>query len=191
MRYPFKFTAVLLLLSSLLAPLGTRAGTPDDDYDRLDGTGRSAKRVNVIEWEGNLEVHVYPAGSVHGLAMKIDDRNPNKKVMVLGFRFKNHPEEQLIRRAILGIPLTADFQVYRDPKSGSEYDKFVITDRPARSSWVAFRRDPGPTQLYPEGHSALAEGTQAPSPSARLPASDASHRSGVDEDTGAIKPFNW
>lgn len=46
---------------------------PKTEYDRLDGTGPSHKRVDVIEWEGNLEVHVYPAGSLKGLAAKIDD----------------------------------------------------------------------------------------------------------------------
>ena len=48
-------------------------------YDRLDGTGESGKKVNVIEWEGNLEIHVYPKGSVKGLAMKLDDADKDDR----------------------------------------------------------------------------------------------------------------
>ena len=29
------------------------------------------KRVDVIEWAGNLEIHVYPAGSLAGLGLKL------------------------------------------------------------------------------------------------------------------------
>src|SRR5687767_7863161 len=72
---------------------------PDPEYDRLDGMGPSGKRVDVIEWEGNLEVHVYPKGSLRGLALTIDRQKKDKPVMVIGYRFDNAPKTQLIRRA--------------------------------------------------------------------------------------------
>src|SRR5687767_8204018 len=78
------------------------AEDPDPLFDRLDGTGRSGKKVDVIEWEGNLEIHVYPKGSLKSLALKLDKRNKDKTVMVIGYRFNNDPGKQLIRRAILG-----------------------------------------------------------------------------------------
>src|SRR5688572_15930416 len=74
---------------------------PEDDYDRLDGKGKSGKKVDVIEWEGNLEIHVYPKGSLLGLALKLDESQKGKKVMVIGYRFNNSPNDHLIRRALV------------------------------------------------------------------------------------------
>jgi hypothetical protein len=130
---------------------------PDADYDRLDGTGYSGKTVNVIEWEGNLEIHVTPAGSLAGLALKLDKRNKDKPVMVIGYRFDLDPSRQLVRRAILGIELREGFKVYRD-RTALDYDKVVITNNTLSSKDLAvFRLDPDPAQLYPEGHPALAK----------------------------------
>ncbi|MEN9723662.1 MAG: hypothetical protein RJB38_1648 [Pseudomonadota bacterium] len=190
------------LLSLLLAfTLGLNAATAragarsdDDDFDRLDGKGRSGKKVDVIEWEGNLEIHVYPAGSVQGLAFKIDDRDPKKKVLVIGYRFASQPQEQLIRRAILGIPLENGFRVYRDPKGGRDYDKFVLTHHAPEGRWIAFRPDPEPQQLYPEGHPALlAQDSERPSAPRRQPASKSESEppSSLDEETGAIRSKSW
>src|SRR5438045_1130880 len=115
------------LLLPLLA-LGLIAAAPaDDDYDRLDGKGASGKKVQVIEWEGNLEIHVYPAGGLAGLALKLDKRNKDRPVMVIGYRFDNSPKQQLIRRAILGINLREGFKAFRDP-SADDYDKIVISN---------------------------------------------------------------
>src|SRR5580692_6545667 len=99
----------------------------ETDFDRLDGTGPSHKTVQVIEWGDNLEIHVYPAGSLKGLALKIDDRTKGKKVMVIGYRFDNDPGHQLIRRAILGNSLHAGFRTFRD-NSVKDFDKVVITN---------------------------------------------------------------
>ena len=149
------WVACLLALS-----LPALAGPPpaDDDYDRMDGTGASGKKVNVIEWEGNLEIHVYPAGSLKGLALKLDKRNKDRPVMVIGYRFDNDPKKQLIRRAILGIDLAEGFKVYRDPSSGSEYDKIIISNNGLSGDMMAYKLEPAPTQLYPDGHPALAQG---------------------------------
>lgn len=127
-----------------------------DDYDRLDGTGASGKRVNVIEWEGNLEIHVYPKGSLSGLAAVLDKKNKDKPVMVLGFRFDSHPNKQLIRRAILGIPIRENFLSFRD-NSEAEFDKIILTNNQMASPLVAYQLDAKPTQLYPDGHPALAQ----------------------------------
>src|SRR6478672_2141360 len=93
------FAGVLGVVAWIAAGTVNAATAGDDDYDRLDGVGRSGKKVNVIEWEGNLEVHVYPGGSLKGLALKLDKRNKDKPVMVIGYRFNDNPGVQLIRRA--------------------------------------------------------------------------------------------
>lgn len=200
-------TAVLACALTLTLPQALAGAPPaGDDYDRLDGTGASGKKVNVVEWEGNLEVHVYPAGSLKGLALKLDKRNKDKPVMVIGYRFDSDPQKQLIRRAILGIDLREGFKAYRDPSSGSEYDKIVISNNGLSGDMIAYRLDPEPTQLYPDGHPALAQGPDggkdgwnpgaAASGDKRKPAS-ADSSEGSDnrpadpqvDDNGTIQPF--
>jgi len=187
-RFSFALAAAL---SFATAHLGTAAGV-DDDYDRLDGHGRSGRKVNVIEWKGNLEIHVYPGGSTKSLALKIDDRDPAKKVMVIGYRFHSSAGEQLVRRNILGIPLESGFKVYRDPRSGKEYDKFIVTNTAAEAPLVAYQTEPGPSQLYPDGHSAIAEKKKS-EPEVRQPASrgEGLEQGSLDEDTGTIRSRSW
>ena len=169
---------------------------PDADYDRLDGTGRSGKKVDVIEWEGNLEIHVYPAGSLKTLAMKLDKRNKSKPVMVIGYRFDGDPSKQLIRRAILGIDLQEGFKSYRD-NSANGYDKIVITNGAPAGSMVPYRLEAEPTSLYPEGYPVSAIPTAAPERSKAGPqapsAQDEEDPAGspVDEDSGTIQPFSF
>lgn len=155
----FIITTFTLLACSGIA-LSTSPSTADptseDQYDRLDGTGRSRKKVNVIEWEGNLEIHVYPAGSLKGLALKLDKKNKEKPVMVIGYRFDDDPKNKLIRRAILGIELKEGFKVFTDP-TAEGYDKIVISNQELNSPYKRFKLDPPPAQLYPDGHPALEE----------------------------------
>jgi hypothetical protein len=192
MRTSTLFSLALASLIALSTGSPSRAAGFDDDYDRLDGHGRSGKKVNVIEWEGNLEIHVYPGGSTKSLALKIDDRDPAKKVMVIGYRFHSNPGQQLVRRNVLGIPMASGFKVYRDPRSGTEYDKFVISNSAAGSPLVAYQTEPGPSQLYPEGHDAVAEKKRA-EPETRQPASRTEGLVGgsTDEDSGTIRSRNW
>lgn len=150
----FPFLATLIVLACLLSP-ARAAGPTEDDFDRLDGTGTSGKTVNVIEWEGNLEVHVYPAGSLAGLGLKLDHRDKNKPVMVLSYRFDHAPDRALVRRAILSIPLREGFRTYKDP-SASDYDKIIVTNHQL-PGLLAFKADVEPKQLYPDGHPALGE----------------------------------
>lgn len=189
-RKLFSVLSVLTVTFATLMPHIARAGAPvdpDTDYDRLDGTGKSGKKVDVIEWEGNLEIHVYPKGSTAGLGMKIDEKN-GKKVMVIAYRFIESPKTVLTRRAILGIPLSTSFKVYKDPIE-NEFDKFIISDNGLSGQVVAYKLDATPTQLYPDGHPALAKGADD---SARKPASvdaaPAQNPGGVD-DNGSVQPF--
>ena len=165
-----------------------------DDFDRLDGHGPSRVRVDVVEWEGNLEIHVYPKGSLMGLALKQDRRNQNKPVMVIGYRFSNAPEKQLIRRAVLGIPLAEQFSTFKDP-TVPDYDKIIITNHSLDRPLVRYRLDPAPTQLYPDGHPALAKNSESEKTSEREPAASTTPVQGapnvVDEDSGTIQPFGW
>lgn len=189
---------------------GIYAGEPtiNDDFDRMDGHGKSGAKVDVIEWEGHLELHVQPPGALHGLALKLDKRNKDKPVMVIGYRFQSAPQQQLVRRAILGISLSDPLYVYRETGT-SGYDKFVISGTPLKGNqYVTFKLDPAPKSLYPEGHP-LAESktdpSNEPAPLAPRPENvpKEKHKSekgvqrknattdAVDSESGAIKPFSW
>jgi hypothetical protein len=174
-----------------------------DDYDRLDGVGKSGKTVQVIEWEGNLEVHVYPGGSLKGLGLKFDTQTKNKKVMVLAYRFENTPLKTYVRRAMLSIPLPPKFNVYLDPTTRAEYDKIIISGNTLSGGLIPYKLDPEPKQLYPEGHpnNQLAQpappASESQKPSAAPPFVIApQHRTPSSDETqfiedGAIKPFSW
>jgi hypothetical protein len=192
MRRTVQLSLVAMLsILSLISSAFVCADDFQDDYDRLDGRGKSGKKVNVIEWEGNLEIHVYPGGSTQGLALTIDDSNQNKKVMVIGYRFDSNPREQLIRRNVLSIPIRPGFKVYRDPRSGKEYDKFIVTNTPGGAPLVAYQLESPPTQLYPEGHSSLAKQEESKRDSAREPASGYHAPDSLDQETGRIRPTSW
>ena len=154
------FKRLVLVSIVTLIPTGSFSGdtptpnvksaqTADEDFDRLDGKGTSGKRVDVVEWEGNLELHVYPKGSLAGLALKLDDSNKDRTVMVIGYRFTNNAKKQLIRRAILGVPFTAQFKTFRDAKE-PDFDKIVISNNTLSGDLTAYKLDPTPTQLYPD-----------------------------------------
>ena len=198
MKHRFSIQKFFAFISLIVLPFssGFAGGSPvgvggsEDDYDRLDGTGRSGKKVHVVEWEGNLEVHVYPKGSLKSLALKLDDRNPQKPVMVIGYRFNDNPKNQLIRRAILGIPMPSRFQAYKDIQE-QDFDKVIISPHGLGSPLVALQLEPEPKQLYPEGHPALAAQSAPPQDEQRKPASKDGVQApkGFDEETGTIKPF--
>ncbi len=214
---------VISLISLLLAAPASlsHAGPavdPDADYDRLDGQGRSGKTVNVVEWEGNLEIHVYPERSLVGLAAKIDQNARGTKVMVLRYRMDSDPKLPLIRRAVLGIPFQPGFQAWKDT-SAEGYDKIILSNRALKGPTLQrFPLEPEPKQLYPDGHPGLQnpDGHPAPqnpdgrpalkaepaaqevpraAPDRRKPAGGAretqgfSPKDGLDPDTGAIRPF--
>ncbi len=140
----------LLVLSAIASGiLASVAVFAEEVFDRLDGKGPSGKRVDVIEWEGNLEIHVYPKGSLKGLSAKLDDRVEGKKVMVIGYRLgeKTRP---LIRRAILGVPFQPALQAFQDPKE-KDFDKIALSNQLLGGNWKPFTLDPAPTQWYPDG----------------------------------------
>jgi len=118
-------------------------------FDRLDGTGPSKKRVDVIEWEGNLEVHVYPKASTAGLGAKLDERDSSKKVMVISYQF-NGAKEPIIRRAILGIPFTNQLKGYIDPTE-KEFDKLALTNQDMPKPWMPYKLQPAPKKWGPDG----------------------------------------
>lgn len=199
-KFPSQFLAPLSILIAGALPLFSSASQAqaEDDYDRLDGMGKSGKRVNVIEWEGTLEIHVYPKDSTAGLGMKIDEKN-NKKVMVIAYRFVENPKQTLVRRAILGIPLQEGFRVYKDPME-TEYDKFIVSNNGLSGQMISFKLDATPSQLYPTEYAA-AQKAAAASGSGRAPASAPGSANsfketsrnqppspGVDEN-GTIQPF--
>jgi hypothetical protein len=170
-----------LVVSAILLGLATSVSVfaEEEIFDRLDGKGPSGKRVDVIEWEGNLEVHVYPKGSLKGLSAKLDDRVEGKKVMVIGYRLgaKTRP---LIRRAILGVPFQPALQAFSD-SSEKEFDKLALSNQLLTGKWKPYKLDPAPVQWYPDGDERNEEKIESPqplvevkkaAPKTRKPASD-------------------
>lgn len=146
----FSFRTVILLgalTSGVLTSVSIYAY--ESVFDRLDGTGPSKKRVDVIEWDGNLEIHVYPKGSVKGLGAKLDEREKGKKVIVIGYHF-NGASEALVRRAILGIPFQNQIKGFVDPTL-KEFDKIALSNRDLPKPWVAYPLLPAPKQWGPDG----------------------------------------
>jgi hypothetical protein len=205
----FATLATFTLLMTTGSPRAFSAGEdPNAEYDRLDGMGASGKTVNVIEWENNLEIHVAPKGSLKGLSLTLDKPDAqsggNKLVMVIGYRFGDKPQVQLIRRAILGIPMVSGFKAYVDPTE-DDYDKVVISNNGQASPLALYKLETPSKQLYPDGYEQELRGL------ASVPASKAAPTSGSNssqadpaaaqqraraqavqadrEDSGTIKPF--
>lgn len=146
----------LLLLSLPLAVLSSPRTLPHSlaqppEYDRLDGKGPSGKRVDVIEWEQNLEIHAYPVGSIHSLSLKLIENEQKKKIMVIGYRFNHQPQKELIRRAIVSVPLKQGFRAYR-ATDVDDFDKVIVSMNSLQGDVVAFRFNPQPSAEWPEGH---------------------------------------
>ncbi len=118
-------------------------------FDRLDGTGPSKKRVDVVEWDGNLEIHVYPKGSLKGLGVKLDDREKGKKVMVISYDLKDG-KEPLVRRAILGIPFNSKIKAFID-SSESDFDKIGLSNRDLGKPWTNYKLQAPPKKWGPDG----------------------------------------
>ncbi len=149
----FSFRTMITATALMVGALTSYSVLAQDyeKYDRLDGKGDSGKRVDVIEWEGNLEVHVYPKSSAKGLSAKLDDRTEGKKVMVFGYRFSSDPKAHpLVRRAITALPFSQKFNAYQDPTE-KEFDKLTVTPNTLGKPWVPYKLDPAPAQWYPDG----------------------------------------
>jgi hypothetical protein len=153
----FQKLLFVFIVLSCVALLSFAKTKKEEEYDRLDGMGKSGKRVDVIEWHDNLEIHVYPAGSLAGLGLKLV-KEGGKSIMVISYRFHNS-SAPLVRRAVLGIPFKEKFQAFKDSSATKDgYDKIIISNALLTSSKVAsFKLDPEPTQLYPDGHPMLAD----------------------------------
>lgn len=151
------FLSLLLLAPAFAAgPTATKGRILEPkEFDRLDGHGATAKRVDVIEWENNLEIHVYPKGGLRSLGMKVDRTKKDKPVMVIEYGFTGVPYT-LIRRALLSIPMKDGFKTYRDA-TAADYDKIIISNNTLSDGVETFALAPEPTQIYPDYHPALAE----------------------------------
>jgi hypothetical protein len=147
MAFPFRF---LMIIFAIVTGVATSYSVfAEDVYDRLDGTGASHKKVDVIEWEGNLEIHVYPKTATAGLGAKLDDRTPGTKVMVIGYRFKGQAEV-LVRRAILGVPFNSKLKAFVDPTE-KEFDKLALSNQDLPAPWKPYKLDAAPKTWYPDG----------------------------------------
>ncbi len=169
------FRLLMFIFAILTGVVTSYSVFAEEVFDRLDGTGPSQKRVDVIEWEGNLEVHVYPRGSLKGLSAKLDDREKGKKVMVVGYRFAQS-QAPLIRRAILGVPFQSKLKAFINPKE-KDFDKLALSNQDLPAPWKPYKLDRAPTQWYPDGDER--NNTEEATPKAiRIPASK---RRPVDE----------
>lgn len=144
---PFRtLIVVFALVSGVLTSFSVFAY--ESVFDRLDGTGPSKKRVDVVEWDNNLEIHVYPKGTNVGIGVKLDERESGKKVMVIGYTFNGR--EQIVRRAILGIPFTNKLKGFIDP-SEKDFEKIAISNHDLQKPWIPYKLQPAPKQWGPDG----------------------------------------
>ncbi|MBS1961117.1 MAG: hypothetical protein JST04_02795 [Bdellovibrionales bacterium] len=194
MRRPLSF-ALLALLTLVVAPssgysasAGAKA-TPGRvmeprEFDRLDGHGATGKKVDVIEWEGNLEIHVYPKGSLKSLGMKIDRESKTTKnaVMVIEYAFNGVPYT-LIRRAVLSISLPDSFQAFKD-ETADDYDKIMVSGH-TLAGVKTYALAPAPTQLYPDYHPALAQDDDSAPGAAGEPAKTYQRKSASEPTVGS------
>lgn len=164
-------TTLGLFPSSFAAAASAKDMEPKDSFDRLDGTGSTGKKVDVIEWGTNLEIHVYPKGSLRGLGLKIDRTNKKKPVMVIAYRF-NSVTYTVTRRAILSIDLTDSFKTYEEPGT-DDYDKIIISNNTLTANVKPFPLDATPTQLYPDHHEMLADKEESKGAAGKSPTSTA------------------
>jgi hypothetical protein len=159
-----KLGNLVLVLGASIALLGAskvaRVQEPKE-YDRLDGHGPSGKKIDVIEWEGNLEIHSYPKGALRAIGMKIDRESKTTKnpVMVIEYAFNGVPYT-MIRRAMLTIKLPDAFLAFRDA-SAEGYDKIIVSANRIADLPI-YALAPPPTQLYPDHHEELEAPSSAP-----------------------------
>lgn len=147
-------TSVLTLLSLLaFIPQASARMQEPKEYDRLDGKGATAKKVDVIEWENNLEIHVYPKGSLKSLGMKIDRTDKKNPIMIIEYAF-DKVAYTLIRRAKLSIDMKDGFKAFVEP-SADGYDKIILSNNTLTTGVKPYPLGPAPTQLYPDYHPAL------------------------------------
>lgn len=172
-----QFLTLMIALSAHAA----RVQEPKE-FDRLDGRGATLKKVDVIEWEGNLEIHVYPRGSLKSLGMKLDkeSKTTKNKVMVIEYAFNGVPYT-LIRRAMLSISMPDGFHAFRD-ETAVDYDKIIISGNQI-SGAKPYALAPAPTQLYPDFHPALAQ-DDAPKTYQRKSASEGTRQPGASDAPG-------
>jgi hypothetical protein len=184
MILPFrKLLFALAILTGFITSVSVFA---EEVFDRLDGKGPSGKRVDVIEWEGNLEIHVYPKGSLQGLGAKLDDREKGKKVMVIGYRL-GKKDRPLVRRAILGIPFQRTLKGFID-SSAKGYDKLALSNQTLSGTWKPYRLDPPPAQWYPDGDE---RNEEEPAP-VRGPASRAEKPAKIaPREEGSLNQFDF
>lgn len=147
-------TSTLLFLSLLaFIPNASARMQEPKEFDRLDGKGATSRKVDVIEWENNLEIHVYPKGSLKSLGMKVDRTDKKNPIMVIEYAF-NHVAYTLIRRAKLSLDLKDGFKAFEET-SAEGYDKIMISNNTLTSGVKPYPLGPAPTQLYPDYHPSL------------------------------------
>lgn len=180
------FRKLLFVLAILVGFITSVSVFAEEVFDRLDGKGPSGKRVDVIEWEGNLEIHVYPKGSLQGLGAKLDDREKGKKVMVISYRL-GKKDRPLVRRAILGVPFQRSLKGFID-SSEKEYDKLALSNQNLTGNWKPYRLDPPPSQWYPDGDE---RNEEEPAP-VRGPASRAEKPAKIaPREEGSLNQFDF
>ena len=190
MGFPFR---VWLFGAAIFAGAATSYSVfAEEQYDRLDGTGASGKKMDVVEWEGNLELHVSPKGTTGGIGAKLDDRTEGKKVLVMGIRLKTQ-KEVLVRRAILGVPFTANVKGFIDPTE-KDYDKIALSNQTLGPPWKPYKLDTPPKNWYPDGderNEADPASVKEPVTTPRLGKKPAGASDRVPAADGSLNQYNW
>tara|TARA_Y100000590_G_scaffold390511_3_gene466355 strand:+ start:64 stop:777 length:714 start_codon:yes stop_codon:yes gene_type:complete len=119
---------VILSFVFYLVPTWVRGGR----YEVLDGAGPSRTKVDVIEFKGKMEIHVYPPEHLLGLGARVEKNSDGEKVMVLSYRLST-TSKPLIRRATLNVPFKAGASVlgFEDSRVRG-YKKIYLVDTPMK-----------------------------------------------------------
>lgn len=130
---------------------------PKDEFDRLDGTGPSRKKVDFIDWwsqEKQYEVHVKPKGSLVGVNFEIDREDKKKDpVIIIEYKLQGVPYTIVRRHTLSSSGLNNGFRVYEDTTT-DDYDKLILTNNTLTSNVRQWQYGK-PRQKFPDHHKAL------------------------------------
>ena len=119
-------------------------------YDPLDGTGSTGVRIEVMNWVGNVELHISPKGLLRDLALKLDMDQDDYPVLVVGYKFSKEPKP-VIQRIRLENELKTGFKVFRSNSAeNSSSDEIIISNNSLVDEEITeIPFDPEPIAMFP------------------------------------------
>lgn len=165
---------IATLCSFVIFLFGSSLLSSADEYDRLDGRGSSQGKVDIVEWENNLEVQISPSHALLALGAKLDPSTRNRKVLVLEYKFANGIK--LVRRAILGIELKTPLEAKTKYRGEQRIITFIGKLGSSNDRGETYALAAEPRQLYPTEALAEASNKGTGTPDQKAPATTTSPR---------------